>query len=287
LIVGVVSLVLNFLLSPEQRVEYVKEVLISRNLKGLDSLSIVGIKGTVFLLARIIFIAHAIIYLLLGIRLANKHNRRINEFFSNTEGRRLNWVRNISIIILVVSFAGIALSLIGRSYFAHKPLALLIPSLLFSTIYFLIGFHANQQKVVTEVMEEIPAEKAIENHVSENGQEKKLKTKLLNLFENDKIYTQTDLRITTLSELLQTNRTYISRLINAEFGMNFNEFVNQYRVREAEKLLSSEAHDSYTLDYIAEEVGFGNGNSFARAFKEYKGVTPGQFRKNNVGEKIA
>lgn len=285
-IIGSVSLILNLLLSPEQRVTYVKEILVARNLKELQLLSLLGIKAVLFLLARIIFIAHSVIYLLLGIRMANKHNKRINEFFSNTEGKKMNWVRNISIIILVVSFAGIAFSLIGRSYFTHNPVSLLIPSLLFSTIYFLIGFHANQQHVVTENLNETAEEKESDIVIANGVQDVKLKTKLLNLFENEKIYTQSDLRITLLCDLLETNRTYISRLINAEFGVNFNEFVNQYRVREAEKLLSSAKNNSYTLDYIAEEVGFGTGNSFARAFKEYNGVTPGQYRKNVVQRKV-
>ncbi|MCK3685372.1 AraC family transcriptional regulator [Maribellus sp. YY47] len=107
---------------------------------------------------------------------------------------------------------------------------------------------------------------------------KLLRTKLLSLFEEEKIYRLSDLRITTVSETLQTNRTYISRLINEEFGVNFNEFVNKYRVEEAEALLKNEDNALYTLDYIAEKAGFGSTNSFTRAFKEYKGITPGTFR---------
>ena len=278
IILGLSSLILNLALSPEERVIYVKEILIARNLKNLDLLTITGIKGMLFLLARITFIGQVIVYLLLGIRLANKYNAWINEYFSNTEGRRMNWIRDISIIMLIVSIAGIAFSLIGRSYFAHKPMSLLVPSLLFSTTYFIIGFNANQHEVISENLVDINAEQ--EPKEPPNGQALVLKEKLLNLFEKEKIYTQTELRITTLCEELQTNRTYLSRLINTEFGMNFNEFVNQYRVREAERLLISDEHKSYTLEYIAEEAGFGTSNSFTRAFKEFRGITPGQFRKN-------
>jgi AraC-like DNA-binding protein len=285
-VIGAVSLILNFVMSPEQRVLYVKEVLIASNLKELNLISVVGIRGVVFLLARIIFIAQAVIYLLLGIRLANKHNKRINEFFSNTEGRKMNWVRDISIFILIVSFAGIAFSLIGRSFFAHHPLVLFVPSFIFSSIYFLIGFHANQQQVIAEKLPPIPAENDNETLEISNQQQIELKNKLLHLFEEEKIYTQSDLRITKVSEALQTNRTYISRLINLEFGMNFNEFVNQYRVKKAEKLLSLPENDSYTIDYIAEEVGFGNSNSFTRVFKDFKGITPGHYRKNTATQKV-
>jgi len=276
---SVIALMLNFALSPDERIMYVKEILISRNLKGLNILTVAGMKGVVFLLARIIFIGHAIIYLLLGIRLANKHDKRINDYYSNTEGRKMNWVRNISIIILVVSFFAISLALIGRSFFAHHPLSLLIPSVIFSTIYFLIGFYGNQQQLSKDNLLE-GKEAAGELDEFSSNQEKKLKTKLVELFENDKIYRQPDLRIINVSEALQTNRTYISRMINEEFGVNFNEFVNQYRVQEAEQLLRQKENNTYTLEYIAEQVGFGSGNSFTRAFKEYKGLTPGKFRTN-------
>ena len=275
---SVIALMLNFALTPDERVMYVKEILISRNLKGLNILTVVGMKGVIFLIARIVFIGHAIIYLLLGIRLANKYNKQVNDYYSNTEGRNMNWVRNLSITILVVSFFAISLALIGRSFFTHHPLSLLIPSVVFSTIYFLIGFYGNQQQLSKDNL--LISKDASDLDEISSSQEKKLKSKLVSLFENEKIYRQSDLRIITVSEALQTNRTYISRMINEEFGVNFNEFVNQYRVQEAEQLLRQKENNTYTLDYIAEQVGFGSGNSFTRAFKEYKGLTPGKFRAN-------
>lgn len=274
-----VSLALNVVLTPNERVIYVKEILVSSNLQGLNVTTLTGIKGIISILSRLIFILHAIIYLLLGINTANKHNRLISDFYSNTEGRKMNWVRNISLITLFVSLFGIALAIIGRGYFSRHELSLLIPSVIFSTIYFLIGFNANEQLMISEEFTNSESETFSSNGESQ-FHESKLKTRLLTLFEKDKIYINADLRITTVSEALQTNRTYISRLINEEFGMNFNEFVNKYRIRESEKLLSCEDHNVYTLEYIAEKSGFGNANSFTRAFKELKGLTPGQYRLN-------
>ncbi len=274
-----VSLALNVVLTPNERVIYVKEILVSSNLQGLNVTTLTGIKGIISILSRLIFILHAIIYLLLGINTANKHNRLISDFYSNTEGRKMNWVRNISLITLFVSLFGIALAIIGRGYFSRHELSLLIPSVIFSTIYFLIGFNANEQLMISEEFTN-PESETFSSNGESQFHESKLKTRLLTLFEKDKIYINADLRITTVSEALQTNRTYISRLINEEFGMNFNEFVNKYRIRESEKLLSCEDHNVYTLEYIAEKSGFGNANSFTRAFKELKGLTPGQYRLN-------
>ena len=277
IILATTSLVIAFFLGHDGRTEYVKEVLIQKNLKQLNFNAIAGVKGGILLLTRIIFICQSIIYALLGIRLANRHNREVIEYYSNTEGRKMNWVRHLSVLYLLISFVGILMAIIGRSIFAQKEILLIIPSVIFSTIYFIIGFNGNRQLAVSHdfsQMQDINVE--FDEIDFETG--KNLKNKLVKLFEKDKIYRHSDLRITFISEALKTNRTYISRLINEEFGMNFNEFVNQYRVREAEALLSSTDHNSYKLEYIAEKVGFGSGDSFTRAFKEHKGITPGQFR---------
>jgi AraC-like DNA-binding protein len=67
-------------------------------------------------------------------------------------------------------------------------------------------------------------------------------------------------------------------LINEEFGMNFNEFVNKYRLIEAKELLCSKNHNIYTNEHIAEMSGFGSAASFSRVFKESEGITPGNYR---------
>ncbi len=273
------SLIVTLMMTPEQRSFYVRDILVNNNLKGLDLTTIVGFKGLVFLLARLIYMAHAVIYLLLGIRLANQHDKRVSDFFSNTEGRKMNWIRDISILILAVSILGITFAIIGRSYFAKHEVTLLVPSFIFSTIFFIIGFYGNQQLIISEsLVEEVVDPKADFQEVANDPQRELLKKKLLALFEKERIYRLTDLRITKISDALKTNRTYVSRLINEEFGMNFNEFVNRYRVEEAEELMKSRDNNAYTLEYIAEQSGFGSANSFARAFKEQKGVTPGTFR---------
>ncbi len=277
---GILSLVLTLSLNNEQRLLYVKEVLMEKNLKELSTATTVGIKGILFLIVRIVFIVQIIYYLIGSIQLANKHNRKIQDYFSDTEGRRMYWVRDISIVILVVSIAGIVFSLIGRSFFVKNEYYLLIPSLLFSAIYFEIGLKGNQQLPIPEFSDD--EEEILQADSIENRAENRLTQQLIALFEEDKIYRQTDLRITTIASQLDTNRTYISRLINAEFEMNFNEFVNKYRIEETKQLLRNRTHNSFTMEYIAEKAGFGSPASFSRVFKEMVGTTPGKYREEHT-----
>ena len=98
--------------------------------------------------------------------------------------------------------------------------------------------------------------------------------------ETKQIFRNPDLRITDVSNLLKTNRTYVSGIINTEFNSTFCDMVNQYRIEYSKKLLLD--RNLYILHYISEESGFASVNSFMRAFKKFTGMTPGQFRKQNI-----
>jgi AraC-like DNA-binding protein len=258
--------------------KYVKVLLIEKNLKDVDVTTFMGIKAIVLLLSRITLVVQVIYYLIKGISLANKYNEAIVDYYSNTEGKTLNWVRLINIIILVVSLSSITLVFIGRSYFAHHENILVIPSIVFSSVLFTIGFKGNIQKHQSF---QFNNEETIEPTSSVSKlQNSKLKNEFLRLFEVDKVFTNSDLRIIDLSEMLATNRTYISKLINEEFNMNFNEFVNNYRIEAAKKYLTSPEYAMFKMEIIAEKSGFNSFSSFARVFKNITGTTPGNFRKN-------
>jgi YesN/AraC family two-component response regulator len=113
----------------------------------------------------------------------------------------------------------------------------------------------------------------------------KLKEKLIELFLHEKVYKNPDLKITQISEMLNTNRTYISKLINTEFSCTFSEFVNRYRVKEAKQLLCEESSKNYSLDYIAEKSGFGSMVNFMRVFRDIEGTTPGKYREMKLNNR--
>ncbi len=205
--------------------------------------------------------------------MANKHNIQIEEYYSNTEGKTLHWVRLISVIIIVAAIASITFTFIGRSYFSQNEVSLLIPSVIFSFFFFIIGIKGNHQ---VQVNTDFEGEVFIDFEDVKND---KLKKQLINLFEVNKIYQSVDLRSVTVSGILNTNRTYISKLINDEFEMNFNEFVNKYRIEDAKLLLTDKNPEVYTLEYIAEKSGFASVGSFSRVFKSLSGQTPGKFRE--------
>lgn len=85
------------------------------------------------------------------------------------------------------------------------------------------------------------------------------------------------LTLTGLARILGTNTTYLSRGLGAAAGENFNAIINRRRVAEMQRLLAApgEQRDLLTLAF---EVGFNSKASFNRAFQDFTGTSPSQWR---------
>lgn len=105
--------------------------------------------------------------------------------------------------------------------------------------------------------------------------------KLRYLLEVDNVYKDPDLTIKMLATKLAISPRYLSEIINDELKMNFYEFINEYRIKQAQLILKApETRDRSVID-IASDVGYNSKSAFNRAFKLFSGVTPSEFRKKS------
>ncbi|MDB5268472.1 MAG: hypothetical protein JWP58_1512 [Hymenobacter sp.] len=102
------------------------------------------------------------------------------------------------------------------------------------------------------------------------------RTKLLALMAEDQPWLEPELSLAELAHRLRTNTSLLSHVINTGCGQNFNDFVNRYRVAEAERKLQDPRLAHYSLVGIALESGFNSKSTFNRVFKKLTGRTPGE-----------
>ena len=102
--------------------------------------------------------------------------------------------------------------------------------------------------------------------------------KLKVLMEKDKLYLHQNLSLVDLSEKIKISPNLISQIVNEELGHNFFDFVNQYRVIEAKRLLAIGKSEKFTIASIAYDAGFNNRTSFNNYFKKVTGITPSEYR---------
>jgi len=106
--------------------------------------------------------------------------------------------------------------------------------------------------------------------------------KLKNLLENTDFVYAKDLSIDSVAKKLQTNRTYLSEAINRFHNKSFTQLINGIRIEKAREMILDPNFDHYSIEGIAELVGFSSISSFNNNFKKLIGATPSSLRKNRM-----
>ncbi|TGE08573.1 helix-turn-helix domain-containing protein [Hymenobacter fodinae] len=106
-------------------------------------------------------------------------------------------------------------------------------------------------------------------------------TRLLGHMESQRPYLAPELTLGELASQLQTNTSWLSKVINTGCGQNFNDFINEYRVQEAEQRLRNPRFRHYTLLAVALESGFNSKSTFNRVFKKLRGITPSEVARED------
>lgn len=118
-------------------------------------------------------------------------------------------------------------------------------------------------------------------NVLDKDQIKKLKGKLLSYFKEDEPFLNPQLNLQFVAQVLELNNNKVSFLINQAFDVNFNDFVNSYRLKHF-KLIALDSNNSHlTILGLAYDSGFNSKTVFNTYFKKIEGVTPRAWMKAN------
>jgi len=102
--------------------------------------------------------------------------------------------------------------------------------------------------------------------------------RLLQMMNVEKPYLDLDLTVAGLAEKLGLSAKHLSQLINEQFALNFNDFINRFRVEEAVRILQDPKLRDCKLLKVAFDSGFNSKSVFNEAFKKFTGKSPSAFR---------
>lgn len=216
-----------------------------------------------------------------------KYENNLPYFYSNTENRHKQWYLWLCVFIMIEILFWFWV------YIAKENST--IPKLLyyfFMTFFWIYVFRfASMQKPVTIDLEDIADldliydEDICDTSASDDEEDGKEKPKLEllqrmeSLMEVKKLYLNSDLTLISLAGELNSNRTYVSQIINKELHMTFYQYINKLRVEHACRLI---VETDNKLSNIAYESGFSTPASMARIMRELTGMTPSQVRAKKV-----
>lgn len=223
--------------------------------------------------------------------LLKNHSHIIHQNFSYiNEKNNLNWLKIL--LIMYVSFSIIDLSVYYFKLYNHWAIYYYILTNIF---FIFVGFKGlNQQDVYLK--SKIIDKELIEDPINQEGtiidddnkskkeiiskdKSNQIFNEIVRLLNDKKVYKNSELTIYDIADFLKINKTYISYVINNKTGENFNSFINKFRIEEAKLLLSDQNNDTYTIEALANEVGFHSKSSFNIAFKKITGLTPSEYKK--------
>ena len=99
-----------------------------------------------------------------------------------------------------------------------------------------------------------------------------LSEKLEKIMLEKEWYKNSNLTLQDLSKELNISSHQLSQFLNSNLNKNFTSFVNEFRINEACKIITS--NDKLTLESIGYDVGFNSKSTFFSAFKKHTGTTP-------------
>ncbi|MEM9931804.1 MAG: AraC family transcriptional regulator, partial [Bacteroidota bacterium] len=103
------------------------------------------------------------------------------------------------------------------------------------------------------------------------------KAKVLDYIEAKSAYQDSKLTLADVAQAIGTTSKQVSTVINQGFGMNFNDFVNDFRLREVKNRFQRGEQAHFTILAIALDCGFNSKTTFNRVFKRATGQTPLQY----------
>lgn len=165
-------------------------------------------------------------------------------------------------------------------YIALAVIAILIT---FSSLFYIRSkaYKKRFNKLISTIENE-PKKAPIKNNKLSGVPSKVVKDILQKLerFEKKNQYLTKNLTLNLVAENLETNPTYLSKVINFYKDKNFTTYLNEARVNYAAyKLKNDKRFQKYTIKAIADECGFNNAESFSLAFHKKTSLYPSYFIK--------
>jgi len=250
-------------------------------------------------------LVHAFGYIVAVVLVVRRHRRRLRDTHTATERVALDWLRNLTGGVVFLMTLTVGLYAAGVHEAAGVTVMGLDPSQLYDdftllalTVFiYAIGYlglrqpeifssRSGQEQVALiagpeAVSAEGPAEERPRYAKSgmDGATAERLEAALVALMAGEHPYRRGNLTLQELADQLGASPHNLTEVVNTRLGQSFYDFVNGYRVREAQARLTDPAFAHWTVLAIGLEAGFNSKSSFHAAFKRHAGQTPSVYRE--------
>ncbi|MEM6725983.1 MAG: AraC family transcriptional regulator [Bacteroidota bacterium] len=234
-----------------------------------------------------------IIYFTLAIQLYMIYRKNIQAFFSNTFRVELNWMRNFLIAYMGLFAFGILMTIVNEFvelhwtqnwwtfFFTSVTMVYIGMMGYFTDLSKLYNLTFNAQGGKLKALKD---QEQVLDHLDQSYTENEQNQideacmgTIRTYMDAHQPYLDAELTLSELARQVQLSPSQVSQAINTGFGMNFNEFINQYRVEAVKSILKKGEKSNLSMLGIAMECGFNSKATFNRTFKKFTQLTPSEY----------
>ncbi|OJF89639.1 helix-turn-helix domain-containing protein [Pararhizobium antarcticum] len=207
--------------------------------------------------------------------------RRLSKLLSSIEDRTLAWLRGVMILI-VFAWGWAALQGVLEQVMLEDGWLDAVDAVITLTWVSLLAYFGIRQRPVLLAADvaalpgpEIEAVGKYARSALDVDRMRKLGDRMQQLMRNQSLHRDPALSLRGLAERVGASPNYISQTLNEHLGVSFFDFVNGFRVADAEALLRD---TNLSVTDIALEVGFNSRSTFNVAVRKHRGLSPTEMR---------
>lgn len=190
--------------------------------------------------------------------------------------QRVKWLKNLSLIFIIIALVFVGIT----GYIMITGLYTITGNFIYTTVLAALVYSiAFQAMANTGVLLPGFGSKYASIKVNDSQQDIIL-SRLRNLFENEKIFTDPGLKMAAVAKKVEASPHIVSQVINEKLNKTFSELVNYYRTEEFKVRIQKQEYVNYSIMGIASQVGYNSKSSFNVAFKKQNGITPSEYLRS-------
>ncbi|MGN6395247.1 MAG: ABC transporter permease [Mucilaginibacter sp.] len=218
-----------------------------------------------------------IIYLCLSDKLVKRFQRRMRGNLKHKAKFGLLWLHRTLMGFSFLWLISISYIAINYLYYRHEP------GVHSYCLLYLLSAMVLIRAGIAVFLKPEPEVQIVSPAISKPALSAELQQKatwLKKVVQDERLYLDPELTVSSLAEILEIPAYELSRIINLGIGKNFSDFISEYRIMEVTRKMKDKAFDRLTLLGIAYDSGFNSKSTFNRTFREMTGKTPAEFKDN-------
>ena len=226
-------------------------------------------------------------YLIISLKYYFNYKRLLFEKVSYAESILFVWIRNFMLAFLGLLILRVLFFIFDKEwgnfgsqfwyYIAFSIVFYYIAITGYSNIIQQITLQGEKLKMVNVFEDETPTKGVSDSVNATEKNDTVWKTKLSELMSEKRLFENPRLTLSDVAQELNITTKTVSSAVNSGFNMNFNDFVNHYRIEAVKEKLNKGEHTTTTLLGIALDSGFNSKATFNRAFKKSTSLSPKDF----------